>query len=148
MAPEDDTTVRVARRIPAPRTRVFHAWTDADAIRRWWVPFEGYSVPAAEVDLREGGSYRITMQSAQGDVFALRGTYREVRPPERLVYTWRWEGTRDAQEVGETVVTVEFRELGDATEVVLTHAGFPGARARDGHRTGWSGVLDHLADAA
>jgi uncharacterized protein YndB with AHSA1/START domain len=143
MADADDTTLRLVRRIPAARDRVFRAWTDPEVIRRWWVPFEGYSVPAAEVDLRVGGSYRLTMRSAKGEVFSLVGTYREVRPPHRLVYTWEWEGGPD----GETVVTVEFRDLGEATEVVLTHAGFPGPPARDRHREGWNGVLDRLAAA-
>lgn len=148
MASQDGTTLRLTRRIQAPRARVFRAWTNPEVIPRWWIPFDGYSVPAAEVDLRAGGAYRITMQSPGGDVFALRGVYREVRPPERLVYTWRWDGTRDADEIGETVVTVEFKDLGDTTEVVLTHAGFPGTELRARHETGWNGVLEHLGVAS
>ncbi len=75
-------------------------------------------------------------------MFYLSGVYREVRPPERLVYTWRWEAQ---PELEETLVTVEFHDKGEATEVILTHAYFPTAKARDDHNRGWNGCLDRLA---
>jgi uncharacterized protein YndB with AHSA1/START domain len=77
-----------------------------------------------------------------GEIFYLSGIHREVRPPERLVYTWRWAAK---PEMGETLVTVEFREAGGSTEVVLTHELFPTAMARDDHNRGWNGCLDRLA---
>jgi uncharacterized protein YndB with AHSA1/START domain len=57
------------------------------------------------------------------------------------VYTWRWEAK---PELGETLVTVEFHEVGRSTEVVLTHELFPTATARDDHNRGWNGCLDRL----
>ena len=68
--------------------------------------------------------------------------YRGVRPSERLVYTWRWEAQ---PEHGETLITVEFHEVGDSTEVALTREFFPTEKARDDHNRGWSGCLDRLA---
>ena len=136
-------TLRLTRVVPAPRDVVFRAWTEPEALKRWWVPFEGMSVPAAEVDLRPGGRYRLTMQSSKGEEFHLTGVYREVRPPERLVYTWRWEGTeRDGD--GETLVTVDFEASGRTTLLHLTHEQFPDATTRDRHGVGWGGVLDRL----
>lgn len=132
-------TLRLTRVVPAPREAVFRAWTDPEALRRWWVPFEGMTVPAAEVDLRPGGRYRFTMRNAGGEEFHLSGVYREVRPPERLVYTWRWD---DGD--GETLVTVDFEAKGTTTLLHLTHERFPDAAARDRHGAGWSGVLDRL----
>jgi uncharacterized protein YndB with AHSA1/START domain len=79
-----------------------------------------------------------------GEVFYLSGTFREIRPPERLVYTWVWEGN---PERGETLVTVEFRTRGKATEVRLTHELFPTAKVRDDHEKGWGSCLDKLAKA-
>jgi uncharacterized protein YndB with AHSA1/START domain len=64
-----------------------------------------------------------------------------------LVYTWNWEGKAcEGSEAltGETLVTVEFRNLGGSTEVVLTHEFFPNEKARDAHNMGWNGCLDHL----
>jgi uncharacterized protein YndB with AHSA1/START domain len=78
-----------------------------------------------------------------GEVFYLTGVYREVRPPERLVYTWRWEAE---PELGETLVTVEFLDRGASTEVVLTHERFPSDAVRDQHGTGWSSCLECLAE--
>jgi len=135
-------TLRLTRVVPARREVVFRAWTDPEALRRWWVPFEGMTVPAAEVDLRPGGRYRFTMRSAKGEEFHLSGVYREVRPPERLVYTWRWEGAD-----GETLVTVDFEASGATTLLHLTHEHFPNADTRDRHGTGWGGVLDSLVAA-
>ncbi len=132
-------TLRLTRAIPAPREVVFRAWTDPEALKRWWVPVEGMSVPAAEVDLRPGGRYRFTMRNAKGEDVHLSGVYREVRPPERLVYTWRWEGSED-----ETLVTVDFEATGGTTLLHLTHEQFRDDAVRDRHGIGWRGVLDRL----
>ncbi len=139
------TTLRLARTFAAPRERVFKTWTEPEALKRWWGP-HGYETPSAVVDLKPGGTYRLGMRKLpDGQVFYLTGTYREVRPPERLVYTWRWEAE---PEQGDTVVTVEFRDAGDSrTEVLLTHELFPSEKVRDDHNKGWSGCLDRLADA-
>jgi uncharacterized protein YndB with AHSA1/START domain len=139
-------TLRLTRVVPAPRDAVFRAWTEPEALKRWWVPFPGMSVPAAEVDLRPGGRYRLTMRNAKGEEFHLHGVYREVRPPERLVYTWRWEGTERGVD-GETLVTVDFEASGATTLLHLTHEQFPDADARDRHGIGWGGVLDRLVEA-
>jgi uncharacterized protein YndB with AHSA1/START domain len=139
--PDADTTLRLRRVLPATRERVFRAWTDPHAIMEWWIPNDGFSVPAAEIDLRVGGRYRVTMRNPDGETFHLAGTYREVAAPERLVYTWNWEGT--SSDIGETLVTVEFRDLGTTTEVVLTHT-LPDVTQRDRHGVGWNGCLDRL----
>jgi uncharacterized protein YndB with AHSA1/START domain len=110
--------LRTARLIPAPRERVFRAWTDPDQLRRWWGPGR-FTTRHAEVDLRPGGGYVLVMQPPDGTPMRLAGTYREVRPPERLVYTWRWEG--------------------------VVHRGFPEGSPREPYRLGWEGGLDKLA---
>jgi uncharacterized protein YndB with AHSA1/START domain len=84
------------------------------------------------------------MKSPRNNIHYLVGTYREVRPPERLVCTWRWEAE---PEYGETLVTVEFLDRGGSTEVVLTHELFPTDEARRGHEQGWTSSLDRLARA-
>ncbi len=140
--PSTQDTVNLRRIFKAPREKVFRAWTDPEELKKWWGP-EGYTTPSAEVDLRVGGKYRLGMRKLpDGQIFYLSGIYREVRPPERLVYTWRWEAQ---PEHGETLVTVEFRQMGDSTEVVLTHERFPTEKARDDHNRGWTGCLDRLA---
>ena len=140
--PGTEITLNLRRIFKAERKKVFRAWTDPEELKKWWGP-EGYATPSAEVDLRVGGKYRLGMRKLpDGEIFYLSGIYREVRPPERLVYTWSWEAQ---PEHGETLVTVEFREVGDSTEVVLTHERFPTEKTRDDHNRGWSGCLDRLA---
>ena len=138
----EQTTFRLTRTFPAPREKVFRAWTDPAELVKWWGP-EGYATPHAEVDLRVGGKYRLAMKKLpDGELFYLTGTYREVRPLERLVYTWRWEAE---PEMGETLVTVEFHARGPSTEVIVKHELFPTEKVRQDHQRGWTGCLDRLA---
>lgn len=69
-----------------------------------------------------------------------------MRPLEKLVYSWTWEhDPAVGEQRGDTVVTVEFRDLGKETELVLTHECFATAEARHEHNTGWNECLDRLA---
>lgn len=141
--PHPETSLTLRRTYPAPRERVFHAWTDPAALRQWSCPV-GMTVADVHVDLRVGGSYRVAMQSPEEDAPNVAyGTYRVVEPPARLVYTWQWEGG----EMGETLVTVEFHDRGGETEVVLVHELFPAPDVRDLHQEGWVSCLEHLAHA-
>lgn len=135
--------LRLEHTFAAPREDVFDAWTNPEVLRRWWAAGPGWDTPAAEVDLREGGRYRLSMRNPQsGDTHAVVGEYREVRRPDRLVYSWAWEG--ESSEPEETVVTVEFNDHGDATGVVLVHEGFSSDQSRAAHEHGWHAVLDNL----
>lgn len=134
--------VRLARIIDAPREEVFRAWTEPEQIRRWWGPGE-FTCPSAEVDLRPGGSYRLAMQPTEGEPFIVAGTYREVDPPARLAYSWRWE-TGPAADGSESLVKVEFRDRDGQTELVLTHTDFPESHGPAPYRMGWEGGLVKL----
>jgi uncharacterized protein YndB with AHSA1/START domain len=95
-----------------------------------------------DADLRVGGSYRIAMEQPGGERRTLVWTFREIAPPERLVYGWRWDS---GPEMGtESLVTVVFREAGERTEVELIHTGIADDTVRDSHAAGWSGCLDGL----
>lgn len=132
-------TVEISRIIDAPREDVFRVWTEPDQIRQWWGPGE-FTCPEAEVDLRAGGSYRFAMQPTEGDPFIVGGTYRDVEPPARLVYTWRWE-TGPAADGSESLVSVEFSAKGDQTELILTHTEFPESHGPAPYQMGWEGGL-------
>jgi uncharacterized protein YndB with AHSA1/START domain len=134
-------SLTVSSVVPAPPAAVFRAWTDPAEIERWWAP-EGMTVPFVEVELRVGGTYRLGLQRPETDPFWATGTYLEVDPPRRLVFTWRWEP--DSMQAGETLVTIEFRDRKKETEVVLTHERFPAPEVRDEHRDGWTACLERL----
>ena len=141
-------SLSVTRIIDAPRQRVFEAWTDPQHLQRWWGVRQGYTAPIVELDLRVGGRYRFGMLAPEAErPNIVGGVFREVQPPEKLSFTWAWERSPEDDphwEPAETLVTVEFRDLGQATEVTLTHTGFPDAPMRDQHTSGWQGVVQRL----
>ncbi|HEY8176012.1 MAG TPA: SRPBCC domain-containing protein [Gemmatimonadaceae bacterium] len=136
-AQASDTSLEVRRTIPAPRERVFQAWTRPEDVKKWAAPGE-MTTPIAEVDLRVGGKYRIEMQSPNGARHVASGVYREVTPPKRLVYTWGWEDSS----VKDSVVTVEFQDRGKSTEVILRHERLPDAESRARHTEGWTECME------
>jgi uncharacterized protein YndB with AHSA1/START domain len=141
MSTDTSTSLRISRVVQADRETVFRAWTEADQLKQWAAP-EGVSVAAAAVDLTVGGRYHIHMQSPEGKDHNAVGVYREIDRPARLCYTWQWEEAE--HDVGETLVTVEFNDLGGSTEIVLTHELFPTAEARGDHEQGWTSCLNRI----
>jgi uncharacterized protein YndB with AHSA1/START domain len=135
--------LRLERTFDAAREDVFDAWTNPEVLRRWWAAGADWETPAADVDLREGGRYRLSMRNpASDETHVVVGEYREIQRPGRLVYTWSWEGP--SPEADETVVTVEFHDRDGATDVVLVHEGFSSDQSRDAHDHGWVNVLENL----
>ena len=138
-----DPKVEMRTIVEATPERVFRAWTDPQELQRWWGP-GAFTTPHAEVDLRPGGRYELVMQLPGAEPMRLAGTFREVEPPSRLVYTWRWEsGNPDTTE---SVVEVEFHDLGGKrTEIVLVHEGFGEGAPIDMYSVGWQGGFEKLA---
>jgi uncharacterized protein YndB with AHSA1/START domain len=136
-------TLRIERTFKASREAVFEAWTSAEVLRRWWPAGVGWETPVAEVDVRVGGRLRLVMRSPEGDEFGGTGEFVEIRPPERLVYTWRWDGHVGHR--GTQRIEVDFVARPDgATTVVLTNTGLEDERARREHREGWELSFDNL----
>ena len=134
--------LRLTRQFSAPRERIFHAWTTPEALKRWWCP-PGWVPERIEVDLRTGGTYSLGMRESHGaSVVSIQGQFLEVRPPERLVYTWCWHGAFEG--MPETQVTVEFLSIETGTEVVVLHENFPDARLWNRHRSGWIAACDRM----
>ena len=136
-------TLRLVRTVAASPERAFEAWSDPEQVSRWTCPDPTASVDV-EIDLRVGGRYLIRMH-VEGGPFTAHGTYREVDPPRRLVYTWGWKEEAHAMKA-ETVVTVEFAPVEKGTEIRLTHSGFPTPDDRDGHEEGWKICVDRFAE--
>lgn len=156
--PDVETTLRITKTIAAPRDLVFKAWTEPERLKQWWGVEASFSTPIAEVDLRTGGRYRLGML-APGETapYVVGGVFHEVRTPEKLVYTWKWEHsdgsvqdpTGDTSHTGdmqEMLITVEFLDLGGSTEVVVTHENLADQNSKDQHGHGWAGCLTQLAE--
>ena len=146
----DDATLIVKRMLNAPPERAFEAWTSAEHIQQWMRPEPGMAVPLADLDLRVGGKFRIQMKSPDGEFFTAVGVFKEVKSPERLVYTWDWEKDGSGAEFGEvegkpSLITVEFLKRGKQTEFVLTHSRFATVESRDNHARGWDTAVESFA---
>jgi uncharacterized protein YndB with AHSA1/START domain len=132
----------LTRVVPASRERVFAAWTTPDAVKAWFGPGD-CEVIDAQIDLRIGGKYSIMLSTERMGQCSVRGQYKEVQPPEKLIYTWRWEGSAELTDAT-SLVTVQFVPAGSATEIRLTHEQLPSPESRDNHGHGWNGALDKL----
>jgi uncharacterized protein YndB with AHSA1/START domain len=134
----------VTRTVNGPAHLVFEAWTKAELFRRWWVPRSyGLNLLSCELDVRVGGKYRLVF-SHQGSTMEFFGTYREVTPHSRLVWT------NEEADTGETVTTVTFEENAGKTRLVV-HDLYPSKEALDaaiasGSTGGMSETLDQLEE--
>ena len=147
----DDGTLVVRRMLNATPELAFEAWTSAEHIQQWMRPEPGMQVPMASMDLRVGGKLRIQMQKPDGEYFTAAGEFREVKTPERLVYTWDWEKDGSGADFGETegktsLITVEFLKRGEKTEFVMTHSRFATVESRDGHAQGWDAAVESFGN--
>ena len=117
----------VTRTVNGPARIVFEAWTKPELFKQWWVPKSmGMSLRSCEMDVRVGGKYRLEFQN---ETMAFFGTYLEVTPPSRLVWTNEESGE------GGPVTTVTFEEQGGRTLLVL-HELYPSKEALDAAGTG------------
>ncbi len=113
----------VTRTFDAPARLVFEAWTRPELFRQWWVPKSlGMNLLSCEMDVRVGGTYRVAF--ALGDAqAAFFGTYREVVPDSRIVWT------NEESDEG-SITTVTFEEQGGKTLLVM-HELYPSKEALD-----------------
>ncbi len=86
-----DTEIRMTRVFDAPRDLVFEAHSSAEHMSKWWGPRK-YEVIGAEFDFRPGGRWRIVHRSPDGEEYGFRGEFREIVPPERITWTFEFEG--------------------------------------------------------
>jgi uncharacterized protein YndB with AHSA1/START domain len=129
----------LVREFSAPRELVFACWTEPARMAFWHAP-EGFELTIEHVDVRPGGHYRVRMVSADGVTYDLRGEYRVVMPPSRLVLTHQWEEPGSP----ETLLELDFEDLGSRTRLRLRQSGFTRAASRDGHVEGWESTLVRL----
>ena len=114
----------VTRTVNGPARLVFEAWTKAEVFRRWWVPKScGLTLLSCEMDVRVGGRYRLVF-SHQDSTMEFFGTYLEVTPHSRLVWT------NEEGDNGQTVTTVTFDENAGKTLLVV-HDLYPSKEAVD-----------------
>ncbi len=135
--------VVVTRVVDAAPAVVWQMWTEPAHLQHWMLGPDGWTMPVCEVDLREGGSWHHVWRGADGTEMEMRGDYREVEAPRRLVSTERWGG-----EWPETINTLVLSEQ-DGTTTMTCTVRYPSREARDaalatGMTSGWAQSYDRL----
>lgn len=130
------------RRLKAPASLVYAAWTEPEKMMRWYCPADS-EVLYAESSAKVGGKYRVIMRTPDGVKHVTSGEFLEVVPNEKLVFTWGW----DSEPGIRSQVTVSLVEAEGETDLTLLHEQLPTVPSRDGHLEGWTGALANLAVA-
>jgi uncharacterized protein YndB with AHSA1/START domain len=143
VATPTEREIVVTRVFDAPRRLVFEAWTNPKHVPRWMLGPEGWTMPVCEIDLRPGGAWHFVWRHSDGTEMEMRGVYREIVPPERLVSAESWGG-----DWPETLNTLILSEEGGKTMSTVTIL-YPSKEARDaalktGMKEGMSMSFDRL----
>ena len=137
------------RSYPVGPEKVWRAWTDPEALKRWWGPKAvGDQVSLAQLDVRVGGRFRIVFGGPQGNDHEVQGVYKQVVPPTsaaagKLVFTWTWPNSTPERE---SLVTIVFKKAGTGTELAFRHEQLFDESVRDGHQRGWTESFAKLED--
>ena len=134
-------SLTLSRHYPVAPEKVWRAWTDPQAVKRWWGPAPGEPVSLAELDVRVGGRFRIVFGGPDGKLHECAGTYQEVVQNRKLVFTWSWPNSTPERV---SVVTIVFKDLNGKTELIFKHEQLFDEKVRDDHKRGWTGSLDKL----
>ena len=110
-----DYEIVITRQFNAPRRLVFEAWTNPEYLPQWMLGPEGWTMDICEIDLRPGGPWRCHWRNAESAEMNLSGTYREVTPPDRVVYTESW-----GEPWPESICILDFTEQNGVTTMVNT----------------------------
>jgi len=134
-----DLTVNVKKIIHAPIERVFDAWLNPKMLSLFMMPMPGMPESDVENDVREGGSFTITMH-AGNDELPHTGKYLEINRPDKLVFTWVSHCSAD-----NSIVTLNFTKIdGNKTNISLSHVKFIDEKTRSDHEGGWGNILEKL----
>jgi len=120
-----DKEIGMERVFDAPRDLVFEAHSSCEHLSHWWGPRK-YEVVSCEVDFRPGGAWRIVHRGPDGEEYAFRGEYREIVPPERIVWTFEFEGWP-----GQVTVETMTLEEHDGKTTFTSTSVFDSVEARD-----------------
>lgn len=133
-----DLSLSIRRTIPASPEAVYAAWLDPATIRRFMAGGADQTVTEARTDPRVGGDFRIVMTSDKDIVH--EGVYKDLIPHSLIRFTWA-----SPYSLADSEVTIRLAPVAEGTEITLTQVKFLSEGARDGHKGGWTRILERLA---
>ena len=154
MTTKNQTEAVVNRIFNASVELVWRAWTDPKHLMQWWGP-KGFTSPACKMDFRVGGKYHFCMRSPEGQYLWSTGTYKEIVPLKKIVWTDSFADDKGNVVSGsvygmdglpmEFEVTILFEAHGDKTKFTVIHKGLPAGEMIEQTQAGWNESLDKLA---
>lgn len=146
-------TVLITRTFDLPVSKMWKAWTEPESFKKWWGP-KDFTCPQSSIDLKVGGKYLSSMKSSDGKEFWSTGTFKEIIPMKKIVYTDSFSDSKGniipASDYGmpgewpnELVVTLTLEEVDGKTKMTLRHEGIP-EESYDDCVTGWQQSFDKL----
>jgi uncharacterized protein YndB with AHSA1/START domain len=134
--------VTLTRRFADDPLTVFRAFTDPEALCRWWGPRD-FRIETIDFPARVGEMYRVILRAPDGSRWAHEGRFLEVAPPHRLCYTWQW--TEGPMSTVETLVALSFDAVPGGTRVTVSHSCFVSDAECDAHTIGWTDTFDRVS---
>jgi len=142
-----EKSLTIVKFYEAPVSKVFQAWGNNEAIKKWFISKPDQTVPICEVDFRVGGKYKIgflsDVKTSSGIPFVVSGEYQEIVPNKKILFTWSYGN--DSKEKITSYVTLDFQEKNGGTELTLTHEKLENDQSVQNHTQGWNGCLESLA---
>lgn len=138
-----ETSAEVTRHLGVPPERVFAAFASADRVARWLSPSAEISLEVLSYDFRVRGAYRFAYRIPGGAVMHVRGAFREIEPPWRLIFSWVIEPPDEHAGI-ESEVRVSLAPVAGGCVLTIVHERLDRPGAAERHRAGWKGALDRL----
>ncbi len=137
MIPQKGESLHMERMFPVSQEKVFSAWASATSLNKWF-GLDPSVQTESELDFRVGGSYMI-----KSGEHVVRGTYKEISPHEKIVFTWKWDADQD---VPDMLVSLEFAENQAGTRMTIIHDEIAGMERLEQHKYGWEIAMVKFAE--
>jgi uncharacterized protein YndB with AHSA1/START domain len=140
---ESNDKLTLTKEFPVPVEALFQAWTGEEQLKQWWKPMQ-MQLTEVKNELQEGGDieYRFT---GGAEELVITGKYKELRPNEKLVYSWNWQMPNAAVQESEYLLTINFQGTDAGSKIEVQQENFANAEAVKPHEQGWTQALDDLA---
>lgn len=129
-----------------PVERLYQAWTTPDDLKQWWKPSEN-KLTTVELDIKEGGKFKYEFEAKEGQTAVIiTGEYKEVKPNEKLVYSWNWDVPSDNIKKSDHQLTIQFQPSGEGSKISVTQENYENDESITPHQEGWEKALNDLHD--
>ncbi|QJD97151.1 SRPBCC domain-containing protein [Mucilaginibacter robiniae] len=127
-----------------PVEKLYQAWITPEDLKQWWKPSENH-LTTVNLDVREGGKFKYEFEGKDHQIaLAITGDYKEVKPNEKLMYSWNWDIPTDTIKPSDHELTIEFVANGDGSKIKVTQKNFQDDESITPHQEGWDKALNDL----